>query len=121
MNVTNTKALNGDANISWAIGCVLRKSICLAPGRSLSPLGGLIFTGAHVQYFIFISVAICTNACVNGTCSKPDTCSCNAGFYGQICDRGEHFKSFYLRLKSSPHTNCRDSKIITVGLTSLSF
>ena len=77
-------------------------SICLAPCHSLSPLGGLIFRGAYVQNFIFISVAICTNACVNGTCSTPDTCSCNAGFYGQICDRGEHFKSFYLHLKSSP-------------------
>ncbi|KAJ7369386.1 hypothetical protein OS493_039430, partial [Desmophyllum pertusum] len=31
--------------------------------------------------------AICKNACVNGRCSQPDTCSCDAGFYGPTCDR----------------------------------
>ena len=37
----------------------------------------------------FYWLAICKDGCINGTCSKPDTCSCNAGFYGKACDTGE--------------------------------
>lgn len=40
-----------------------------------------------------MATAICKNACVNGACTQPDTCSCNAGFYGQTCDRGECVKA----------------------------
>ena len=29
---------------------------------------------------------VCTNACVNGDCVEPDTCACNSGWQGDVCD-----------------------------------
>jgi hypothetical protein len=34
------------------------------------------------------SPAICINACINGTCSAPNTCTCTSGFSGALCDVG---------------------------------
>ncbi|XP_031561807.1 uncharacterized protein LOC116297674 [Actinia tenebrosa] len=58
--------------------------------------------------------AICTQPCVNGTCSKPDYCSCYSGYYGKLCEIdcpshkwGPHCRHYCLcqnNAKCSPHT-----------------
>ncbi len=39
---------------------------------------------------IFIFLAICSPACVNGNCSAPDTCNCSVGWEDSICSTREY-------------------------------
>ena len=52
-------------------------------------------SGGHKSTVIFsfiayLSAAVCTSSCQNGgTCTAPDTCTCDVGWMGAQCETGE--------------------------------
>ena len=34
-------------------------------------------------------LAICTTPCVNGNCTSPQTCTCQSGWTGSLCNQRE--------------------------------
>ena len=39
-------------------------------------------------HIILILAAICSPQCVHGSCTSPNTCSCNSGWTGSTCNKG---------------------------------
>lgn len=40
-----------------------------------------------LQDYVYLTVAICNPECKNnGTCSEPDTCVCENGYSGGLCE-----------------------------------
>ena len=42
-----------------------------------------------IQCNYCITIAICSPECLMGNCTEPDTCTCDPGWMGQMCNTGE--------------------------------
>ena len=47
--------------------------------------------------------AVCTPSCVNGRCTGPNTCSCNSGWGGDVCDARKHKIVYIFETVTTPH------------------
>ena len=47
------------------------------------------FTREAYENVLYQFIAICTSPCIQGTCTSPDTCECNDGWTGAVCDTGK--------------------------------
>ena len=64
---------------------------------------------------LYLIAAICTSPCINGgTCTAPDTCTCDVGWTGMQCETGTvhvgHMGIWYDAQKTSIYQKCQKHK-----------
>lgn len=56
----------------------------------------------YIYMYIFL-IAVCSGGCIFGSCSSPESCTCNSGFTGSTCASGMyrlHFDSLFYYKRS---------------------
>ena len=53
---------------------------------------------SYILVCYLLHLAVCSNVCEHGSCTGPDTCTCEHGWMGDLCDEGIYISLLCINL-----------------------